>query len=166
MNRKEVHVIENLSDDWRLGCWDAGLNGCKCNSSSFATESTRRRRWMLKCAIKPLQFKFKVTNGALLFTRHHNGRQVSESALRSSDPKRSQINNQISTGRCIYLKKLQSAPNLLQGRVLTVLARPVLWPWVLGTALFFKNGIDWLLKRFRFMFFTGMGFSKGVVRRS
>ena len=81
MNRKEVHVIENLSDDWRLGCWDAGLNGCKCNWSSFATESTRRRRWILKCAIKPLKFKFKVTNGALLFTRHHNGRQVSESTL-------------------------------------------------------------------------------------
>ena len=31
MNRKEVHVIENLSDDWCLDYWDAGLNGCKCN---------------------------------------------------------------------------------------------------------------------------------------
>ena len=109
MNRKEMHAIENLSDDRYLGCRDASFNGRKCNLSSFATESTRRCRWISGYDIKLPQFKLKVTNGTLLFTRHHNGRQVSESALRSSIPKRLQMVNQISTGRCIYLKKLQGA---------------------------------------------------------
>ena len=38
MNRKKMHLNENLSDDRHLGCRDASFNGCKCNSSSFTPD--------------------------------------------------------------------------------------------------------------------------------